>query len=59
MVELRVGYATVREFSQSRRSMSAHLLCWFYTRVCLSPRFNIIDELTGRVLAGGIDKLVA
>ncbi len=58
MIELRVGYSTVHEYSQSRHSLSSHLLCWFYTRVCLSPRFNIIDELTSRVLGGGIDKLV-
>lgn len=58
MIELRVGYAMVHEYSNSRRSMSEHLICWFYTRACLSPRFNIIGDVTSRVLAAGIDKLV-
>lgn len=48
----------VHEYSNSRRSMSEHLICWFYTRACLSPRFNIIGDVTSRVLAAGIDKLV-
>jgi hypothetical protein len=58
VIELRHAYAMVHEYSNSRHSMSEHLICWFYTRACLSPRLNIIGEVTSRVLAAGIDKLV-
>lgn len=59
MIELRVGYAMVREMSASRHTMEQHLICWFHTRVHLSPHCDVIGELANRVITGGIDKLVA
>lgn len=59
MIELRHGYVMTREFSASRRTAESHLCIWFHTSVQLSPRLNVITELTSRVLSAGIDKLVS